>query len=165
MEFSFDLDVTPKPKFDPNATMFATLPGQVADLGKGECILRPRHEDLPHVMTHQVLSALDRCREFRSADEHVEAIRQMMPGAPLDGIRRVFNGLVERGLIIAAEDFAARYIDAAAAAPARADTGGLYIRACDRPAQLQRLLESLHRHEQGGFAAQASTAADDSRSP
>ena len=62
MEFSFDLDVTPKPKFDPNATMFATLPGQVADLGNGECIFRPRHEDLPHVMTHQVLSALDCAR-------------------------------------------------------------------------------------------------------
>jgi hypothetical protein len=165
VEFSFDLDVTPKPKFDPNATMFATLPGEVADLGNGECIFRPRHDDVPHVMTHQVLSALDRCREFRAADEHVEAIRQMMPGAPLDGIRRVFNGLVERGLIIAAEDFAARYIEAAAAAPMHAEAGGLYIRACDRPAQLQRLLGSLHQHAQAGFAAQALTVIDDSRSP
>lgn len=165
MEFSFDFDVTPQPKVDPNATLFATMPGQVADLGNGECIFRPGHDDVPHVMTHQVLSALDRCREFRSADEHVEAIRKAMPGAPLDGIRRVFNGLVERGLIVAAEDFAVRYLEVAAKAPPRADTGGLYIRACDRPAQLQRLLESLAANAQRGFAAQALTVVDDSRSP
>ena len=165
MEFSFDFDVTPKPRIDPNATLFATVPGQVADLGNGECIFRPRHEDAPHVMTHQVLAALDRCREFRSADEHVEAIRQATPGAPVDGIRRVFNGLVERGLIVAAEDFASHYIEAAASAPGPAEAGGLYVRACDRPAQLQRLLESLHQHTQWGHAAQALTVVDDSRSP
>lgn len=165
MEFSFDFDVSPQPKVDPNATLFATMPGQVADLGNGECIFRPSHDDVPHVMTHQVLSALDRCREFRSADEHVEAIRKAMPGAPSDGIRRVFNGLVERGLVVAAEDFAARFLDAAAKAPPRADAGGLYIRACDRPAQLQRLLESLHDHARRGFPAQALTVVDDSRSP
>jgi hypothetical protein len=165
VEFSFDLDVTPRPKVDPDAILFATVPGQVADLGNGECIFRPRDADVPHVMTHQVLSALDRCREFRSADEHVEAIRQATPGAPLEGIRRVFNGLAERGLVLAAGDFAARYLEEAAAAPAPAPAGGLYIRACDRPAQLQRLLASLLEHEVRGGAAQILTVIDDSRAP
>ncbi|HWT15795.1 MAG TPA: hypothetical protein VN581_08435 [Patescibacteria group bacterium] len=165
MEFNFDIDVSPKPRFDPNATMFATVPGQVADLGNGECIFRPRHDDVPHVMTHQVLTALDRCREFRSADEHIDAIRQATPGAPIDGVRRVFNGLVERGLIVAAEDFAVRYTDAAARAAPQAEVGGLYIRACDRPAQLERLLESLQQHARQGHAVQALTVVDDSRAP
>jgi hypothetical protein len=162
MEFNFDIDVTPKPRVDPNATLFATVAGSVADLGNGECIFRPQLEDVPHVMTHQVLSALDRCREFRSADEHIEAIRQATPGAPVDGIRRVFNHLVERGLIVAAQDFIAT-LEQPAAPPA--PSAGLFIRACDRPAQLKRLLESLQAHEQRGGSRHALTVVDDSRSP
>ena len=163
MEFNFNLDVSPKPVFDPSATMYATVPGGVADLGNNECIFRPQHEDVPHVMTHQVLAALDRCREFRTADEHVEAIRQATPGAPVDGIRRVFNGLVERGLIIAAQDFAARFTDTPAPTPA--ESGGLFIRACDRPAQLQNLLKSLNENHAAGGRVHALTVVDDSRSP
>lgn len=162
MEFNFDLDVTPKPAFDPNATMFATVPGNVADLGNGECIFRPQHEDVPHVMTHQVLHALDRCREFRSADEHIEAIRKDTPNVPTDGIRRVFNGLVERGLITSAEDFAAGFTESAGSTPA--PSGGLFVRACDRPAQLNTLLESLRQHQAKGGVAQTFTVVDDSRS-
>ncbi len=162
MEFSFDLDVTPKPRFDPNAPMFATVPGNVADLGNDECIFRTQGEDVPHVMTHQVLGALDLCRMFRTADEHVEAIRQATPGAPADGIRRVFNGLVERGLIVAAQDFAVRFTEHPVPAPA--ESGGLFIRACDRPTQLQELLTSLQTHA-AGERGHTLTVIDDSRSP
>lgn len=164
MEFDFDFDVSPKPKVDPNATMFATIGGEAADLGNGECIFRPIGADRVEVMTHQVLAALDRCRTFRSADEHVDAIRQAMPGAPLDGIRRVFNGLVERGLIVAAEDFAAGFLDAAKQASPRAEVGGMFIRAGDRPAALQRLLESLDEHTRRGFSVPALNLVDGEQS-
>lgn len=163
MEFNFDFDVSPAPRIDPNATLFATVAGSVADLGNGECIFRPQQEDVPHVMTHQVLTALDRCREFRSAEEHIEGIRQATPGAPVDGIRRVFNHLVERGLIVAAQDFIATLDTGTDAQPA--ESAGLFIRACDRPAQLQRLLASLQAHEQRGGSRHALTVVDDSRSP
>jgi len=161
MEFSIDLDVTPKPRPDPTATLFATVPGQAADLGNGECIFRPQHQDQPHVMTHQVLAALDRCRAFRSVDEHVAAIRQATPGAPDDGVRRVFNNLAERGLIIAAEDFAAPFLGTTAAP--QSELAGLFIRAGDRPAQLQRLLESLRAQASTVPRAHALTILDDSR--
>ncbi|MBI2396712.1 MAG: hypothetical protein HYV17_02880 [Xanthomonadales bacterium] len=162
MEFNLDLDVTPRPPVDPNATLFATVPGHAADLGNGECVLRTQHDDVPHVMTYQVLAALDRCREFRSAEEHIEAIRQNTPGAPVDGIRRVFNGLVQRGLIVAAEDFVAPFL--APAAPPRAEAGGLYLRAGERPERLQRLLDSLRQQVLRGFEAPMLTVIDEARS-
>mgnify|MGYP001764943699 CR=1 FL=1 len=161
MEFNFDFDVTPRPAVDPNAPRYATVPGNVADLGNGECVFRPRGEDVPHVMTHQVLGALDQCREFRTADEHVEAIRRATPGAPVEGIRRVFNSLVERGLIVRADAFVEQ-LGAAANSP-QAPIGGLYVRACDRPAQLQRLLDSLREDMARHGRPLRVTVVDDSR--
>lgn len=161
MEFNFDIDVTPRPAIDPNAPRYATVPGNVADLGNGECAFRPRGEDVPHVMTHQVLGALDQCREFRSADEHVETIRRATPGAPVEAIKRVFNSLVERGLIMRADDFVERLRADTTAAPA--PVGGLYVRACDRPAQLQRLLDSLRADMDRYGRPLRVTVIDDSR--
>ena len=112
-------------------------------------------------MTHQVLAALDQCRSFRSIEEHVETIRRATPGAPVDGIRRVFNSLVERGLIVRADQFVARLREGAASG--QAPVGGLYLRACDRPAQLQRLLDTLAEDCERRARALAVTVVDDSR--
>jgi hypothetical protein len=64
-----------------------------------------RNEDVPHVMTHQVLSALDRCREFAAPTNMSKQSVQMMPGAPLGRHpARVQWSCASAGSIIAAED-------------------------------------------------------------
>ena len=60
----------PVPKPDPNAPAFASEDGLVASLSSQECVFQMRRTGDTHVMTFQVLQAMDQCREFRSLDEH-----------------------------------------------------------------------------------------------
>ncbi|HJT98898.1 MAG TPA: hypothetical protein VJ696_11335, partial [Rhodanobacteraceae bacterium] len=148
-DFNYRIDygtVTPSapaPRADPDAPLFASEDGVVASLSNNECIFQARRTGDTHVMTYQVLQALDQCREFRTLDEHVARIQTKIPGLPAqrENVRRVLESLGARGLLVSDADFLAQL----AAAPARAAPAlrAVFIRACDRPAQLERLLKSL----------------------
>jgi hypothetical protein len=54
------------PKIDPNAPTYASEDGMVASLSSQECIFQIRRTGEPHVMTFQVLQAMDQCRELHA---------------------------------------------------------------------------------------------------
>ncbi|MBK8285661.1 MAG: hypothetical protein IPK97_12760 [Ahniella sp.] len=141
MEFNFSFDASPKPAVDVNAPLFASVAGTATDLGNGECVFRTT--DGPHVMTTQVLGALDRCRAFRTLDEHIQTIQQVIPGVPLDGIKRVLDGLISRRLLVSEVDFLAGLKAGASRATEPAAT--LAIRACDRPEAVKQCLDALRQ--------------------
>src|SRR3954451_17957683 len=68
------------PKLDPDAPLFASEDGLVASLSAQECIFQIKRSGDTHVMTFQVLQALDQCREFRSLDEHSARIESTIAG-------------------------------------------------------------------------------------
>lgn len=152
MEFNIDfgniaLNPPPAPKPASQGPLYAAVDGKAASLSNNECVFQPTGGGELEVMTHQVLQALDQCREFHTLDEHVARVIGVVPGlaGQSDAVRRVLNGLVERGLLRSDDAFLAalaRADDAVVPAPLR----GLVVRACDRPAQLGRLLESLAAH-------------------
>src|SRR5262249_50222022 len=122
-------------------------------------------EPTPHVMTMQVLQALDQCREFRTLDDHavrIEANVQGLAGKSED-IRRVLDNLVQRRLLLSDEDFLSRLRSTPRrdAPPQRA----VYIRACDRPDRLASLLSSLVDYERRHQAKRRYVLIDDSASP
>ncbi len=140
MEFSFSMDATPRAPTTVNAPLFASVLGSAADLGGGECVFRTR-DDQTHLMTHQVLQALDRCRSFLSLAEHTQAVREVIPSAPADGIARVIDSLVSRRLLISEQDFIAAMqarAQRASAAPMQ-----MLLRVGDRVDASARLLQSL----------------------
>ncbi|MDZ4814364.1 MAG: hypothetical protein SGI99_17400 [Pseudomonadota bacterium] len=140
MEFSFSMDATPRAPTDANAPLFASVLGSAADLGGGECVFRTRDEQT-HLMTHQVLQALDRCRSFLSLAEHTQAVRQVIPSAPAEGIARVIDSLVTRRLLISEQDFiAAMQERAQRTSPAPMQ---MLLRVGDRIEASARLLQSL----------------------
>ena len=61
-------------RVDPAAPLYASEDGVVASLSNNECIFQVKRSGETHVMTFQVLQALDQVREFRSLDEHVSRI-------------------------------------------------------------------------------------------
>lgn len=136
-----------QPRPDPNAPLYASEDGVVASLSNNECIFQVRRSGDTHVMTFQVLQALDQSREFRSLDEHVARVIAAVPGLQTqrEGVGRVFEGLISRGLLVSDRDFLSRLAraDAREPAPLRA----VFIRACDRPEQLERLVASLVDYE------------------
>jgi hypothetical protein len=148
-EFDYRIDygtvqvTPPSPRADPDAPLFASEDGVVASLSNNECIFQARRSGDTHVMTYQVLQALDQCREFRPLDEHIARIQTTISGlqAQRDVVRRVLENLTERGLLVSDAAFLRGLADAprGEAPTLRA----VFIRACDRPAQLERLLKTL----------------------
>jgi hypothetical protein len=149
-------------KPDPNAPIYASEDGRVASLSSQECIFLVKRSGEPHVMTFQVLQALDLCREFRTLDEHVVRIQSTIPGLAGKGeaVRRVLDGLAQRKLLLSDADFIGRM--QGAPARARAPMRAVFIRACDRPEQLGNLLKSLTEYERRYRANHRYVVIDDS---
>ena len=152
-------------KLDPNAPLFASEDGLVASLSSQECIFQMKRSGETHVMTFQVLQALDQCREFRSLDEHSARIESTISGmaGKREDIKRVLESLIQRGLLISDTGFIERLTRVPARAPA--ELRGIFIRACDRPQQLGRLLKSLTEYERRHRAGRRYVVLDDSALP
>ncbi len=151
-------------RFDPNAPLYASEDGVVASLSNNECLFQIKRTGETHVMTYQVLQALDQTRQFRSLDEHAERVMSSISGlaAQREAVMRVFEGLIGRGLLVSGQSFLQRFSQA----PARAiaPLRGVFIRACDRPEQLSRLLDSLAEYERRYRANRHYVLIDDSAS-
>lgn len=149
---------------DPDAPMFASEDGLVASLSNNECIFQIKATGATHVMTYQVLQALDQCREFRSMDEHVARIMTTISGEQIsrDKVMRIMTSLNDRGLLT--ED--RQFLDRLASEPAleQAPLRAVFVRACDRPAQLERLFASLTDYERRFRAGRRYVVIDDSTS-
>lgn len=147
MSFNFDygrLDQgTPVPRIDPHSPLYAAVGGRAASLSNNECVFQSERGGELEVMTHQVLQSLDQTREFRTLDEHVARVASVIPGLTGQGeaVRRVLGYLIQRGLLISDDDFLQSLRKAPAIDPPVLSS--LVVRACDRPAQLRRLLASL----------------------
>lgn len=154
----------PAPRIDPNAPLYASEDGVVASLSNSECIFQVKRSGDTHVMTFQVLQALDQSREFRTLDEHAARIRATIPGlqGQRDGVARVLDGLTQRGLLVSDRDFLQRVASAPAREPA--PLRAVFIRACDRPEQLAHLLDSLAEYERRFRANRHYVLLDDSKS-
>lgn len=142
--------------------LYATVPGRASALGNNEVVFYDEILDRTHVMTLQVLQAMDLCREFRSLDEHVEAISKALPALARQqtAVRRVLESLRSQGLLASDVTVLDRF--AAETAPRNAPFAGVFVRACDRPAQLQRLLMSLLDYERQFGARRRYVVIDDS---
>jgi hypothetical protein len=152
----------PAPAIDPNAPTFASEDGLVASLSSQECVFQVRRTGETHVMTYQVLQAMDQCREFRSLDEHAARIQSSIPAlsGKRDDVKRVLDGLVQRRLLVSDSSFVEQL--GAAAPNAQAPLRAVFIRACDRPEQLAHLIASLTDYERHFRAERRYVLLDDS---
>ncbi|WP_395684253.1 hypothetical protein [Dokdonella sp.] len=152
------------PRIDPAAPLYASEDGVVASLSNNECIFQVKRSGETHVMTFQVLQALDQSREFRTLDEHVARIMATIPGlaSQREGVVRVLESLTRRGLLVSDSEFLKRVAGAAAAEPE--PLRAVFIRACERPDRVERLLATLADYERRFRANRHYVLLDDSTS-
>lgn len=129
-----------------NVPLYASVEGRVGSLANDEVLFYDPATDRNHVMTAQVLQALGLCRDFQPLDTHIKRVADGLPG--LKGqevaVRRVLEGLAARGLLITDDAF---LLQLSRNAPTElAPATAVFVRACNRPAQLRRLLQSLGDH-------------------
>jgi hypothetical protein len=143
--------------------LYATREGIAMLLGGDECVFRLRSGGESHVMTTDVLQALGMMRSFRTLSEHAQAVAAQLPALQgrSDVVLRVMENLVHRGLMIADSEIRDALTATSSAPPAPA--GAASIRACDRPAQLAQLLDSLLANQAAHGVSNTFRVIDDSR--
>lgn len=143
--------------------LWAAVDGRASPLAGDEVVFFDPALGRSHVMTQQVLQALELCRPFRTMGAHAEAVAAAIPalqGKP-HAVRPVLESLGTRGLMISDDAFLNR-LRPTATTPL-APVGGLFIRACDRPVQLEALLRSLLADPAALQTAGRVVVVDDSR--
>ncbi|HET9484968.1 MAG TPA: hypothetical protein VFO79_13495, partial [Xanthomonadales bacterium] len=143
MNFQIDFGNFIQPVATANAPLYASVDGVAHPLGGDECVFQDRATGEVHAMTVQVLQALDMTREFRTLDEHCAAIAQRLGGlaGQADAVRRVIDGLIQRGLVISDSQYLARLVVPSARVPA--PLRAVFVRGGGRAGALDRLLHSL----------------------
>jgi len=148
MEFNIDYGtLTPTARNPLDGPLFASIDGRVSSLATDEMVFLDPRTNATHVMTRQVLHALDLAREFRPLQQHAAHIAERLEGlkGKHQAVQRVLESLVKRGLLVSDADFLRRFESPAPSL--LAPVAGVFIRACDRPAQVEALLASLLAYE------------------
>lgn len=165
MEFKIDFGNALPPAPPPaHAPLHASIDGVAFPLGTDECVFRPRGGGEPHVMTVDVLTALDSTRAFRTLDEHAFDVARRLPqlAGRSAAVRPVLENLAARGLLVDDAGFLAR-LDGRSARATVAPFRALVVRTCDRPARLAALLETLAANEAAHRGGHRLVVIDDSR--
>lgn len=139
--------------------LHAAVDGQVAAVSSSECVFRPANGGAPVLLPIAAVEAMDACRAFRPLARHVEEVAAMQPQLPREAVARGLESLVARGLFVSDREFLAAPAGAADDAPLRA----VFVRACNRPKQLERLLASLAANERRHRGGHRYVVLDDSR--
>src|SRR5690606_24722571 len=144
--------------------VLASIDGRVSRLGGEEIVFLDSRSNRTHVMTRQVLEAMDACREFRPLEQHVANVAARVDGmrGKETAVRQVLLSLEKRGLLISDVDFLARFQDQPAPAATDDASATVFIRACDRPEQLQHLCLTLAANEQRHSSGHRYVVVDDS---
>ncbi|MFK8047890.1 MAG: hypothetical protein AB8B81_05595 [Halioglobus sp.] len=136
-------------------TLIAFINCERVDLQNGTTLLFHTRSDNQLVVTPEVPLLLDYCRYFRTLNEHVNVILANIPqlAEQREGVAEALKTVWRAGLITTADSICAKLSDdlkeQTSLAPSR-----VFIITCDRPAAVERLLESmlhagnLSRHEQ-----------------
>ncbi len=170
MEFRFDYGTVQASQPQAAAApLWAAIDGRVSPLADDEMVFFDPITGRSHVMTQQVLQALDLCRAFRPLSEHVEAVAAQLPGlqGKQTAVKPVLESLQTRGLMVSDDAWLKRMSLSGKnnlTLPTQAPVSGLFVRACNRPAQLAALLQSLRGRESELRAAQRLIVIDDSTS-
>ncbi|MBN8482348.1 MAG: hypothetical protein J0L88_12235, partial [Xanthomonadales bacterium] len=152
---------TPAPRNSADAPLYAAVDALVAPLSSDEFAFITRDSGERHVLSHHVLQSLDQCREFRPLDEHVARVVSVVQGLNQpERIRKGLEGLARSRLLVSDREFLEGL--ERPAERAQRSLHAVYIRACDRPRQLQRLLDSLAEYERRFRVARPVVVLDDS---
>ncbi|MFC3193141.1 glycosyltransferase family 2 protein [Marinicella sediminis] len=153
MEFEFNFgEQTIRTGQPMDPTLYASVSGTVQQLSKEELVFLEHHSGTNHIMTLQVLQAMGLTQQFKPMHEHINAIEQNIPAlkGQAQAIEKVLGFLKNKSLIISEEQWLER-IKTGHQRSRDIPTAGVVIRTCQRPDNLQRLLESMttyvNRHD------------------
>lgn len=137
-------DFAPPPIASPNELVaFANC--ELVQISDTAVLVINRDNGRQQMMSPQVVQGLTRCTTFRSIADHagvLAATRPELQGRPELALQAL-EGLLANGMLLRAADVAARLSGGVSGSPAPTR---IFAITCDRPAAVERLLESLLRN-------------------
>src|SRR5688572_27037607 len=138
---------------------YASIAGQVAAISSRECVFRDARDRSVQVLPIAAVEALDACRAFAPLEQHARRLGELQPQLAPAAIAQYLEALVARRLSVSDAEFRRAPAETSPASPPRA----IFLRACDRPSQLKRLLASLAANEKAWGRRHRYVLLDDSR--
>ena len=144
------------------STRYLAVPFRAHPIGDNEVLLRAAGAASAQRLMLGLAQILSTCTGLDTLPALAEAARQKLGAgtAQLPGIRHGLEQLVQAGLL-QPESGLDEQLTQHHHSPI--EIGQLFIRSCDRPEDLDRLLTSLEAHHQQGHRLPAVTVVDDSR--
>jgi len=133
---------------NPNETLWILENAGVFPLSASECLLRNRRNQAQVVVKRDVFEVLQLCRQFRTLSAHAQTICQTVPGLTQQqqSVRQVLATLAQQGFFRSADSLITE-LQTPVTSTEPAPLEKVFIRTCNRPASLRRLLDSLAANE------------------
>jgi hypothetical protein len=125
--------------------LYALADCEKVDLQNGGVLLIHRHNDSQMIVAETVSTALSSCRTFRTLQGHADHLAATIPqlaGQQAD-VLKVLQTVTDNGLMNRAESVCERLCPADTPPATDLPPTRIFIITCDRPAEVQRLLESM----------------------
>jgi hypothetical protein len=125
-------------------SLFAYATCEVLDLPDGNVLLHSLSSNRQLIVSRDVSIALNYCQEFRTLRDHARFLVSYMPelGGDEAGVQEVISTVKDAGLMLAASQLCER-INSASNSSSELPPSNVCIITCDRPAAVERLLESM----------------------
>ena len=144
VNYSWNSQPAVKPVEKKKQPLWALAECTVFSLPQEQLLLKLKHSDKKLVTSQEVYQLLQLCSQFKTLAEHVETILGAMP--ELTGKRaetvQLLEQFIQQGFMLSAEDVLAE-LTAQSVNDSAMPLFGVIIRTCDRPQQLERLLNSI----------------------
>jgi len=148
VEFEFNFGQTTLAQgLKKNETVYASVAGIALPVSSDELVFMNRETGENHVMTDKVLHALSLCQNFKPMDQHVLTISKNIPelSNQIHAIEQVTQFLINKELLVEDKKW---QVDLSQESTTNSiEKSGIVIRTCDRPNQLNRLLQSLVNYQ------------------
>jgi hypothetical protein len=165
ISYSFQTGIGKPSATPPAAELIAFTSCELIDLGSGGTMLLSRDNGKQMIVTPEVAMALTYCTTFRTLQEHAHTLTETVPqlrGQVAD-VTKVLNMVNDAGLMLEAKTVCNRLNKKSEAAIPLPATR-IFIITCDRPAAVQRLLDSMLQSTKLSIHDEL-VLVDDSRNP
>ncbi len=138
---------TPAPAVNPpDNELIAFTNCERVDLGNGGVLLMNRDNGKQITISPEVATALTYCSDFKTLQEHAQILINTIPQlqGQMEDVTKVLNMVKDAGLMLNAQSICDRLSPDSIAAAELAPTRVCVI-TCDRPAAVERLLDSMLR--------------------
>ena len=126
--------------------LYAFTECEVVPMLNGAVMLLDKFSDAQLLVGAPVAQSMQMCRKFRTLQHHAQVLTSSVPelaGQQAD-VMNVLNMLLNAGLLVTADSVCDR-LNAEVSAPVDLPPTRVFIITCDRPAAVERLLESMLR--------------------